>query len=130
MKKIVAILLYASLIGNFVYRQEKLPDECLSSIEIGRRGFEFTNQYIFKRRLRQKNIVFPDLESAKSRIVLSLEELNIDVPDFNNWMALYSAVKKSKQKYRFSSSGAQQYNSEVLFSKFYKHKYVLIYNYL
>ena len=50
--------------------------------------------------------------------------------DFNNWMTLYSAVKKSKQKYRFSSSEARQYNSEVLFSKFYKHKYVQVYNYL
>jgi len=121
---------YTSFIGNLVYRQEHLPDECLSSIEIGRRGLEFTNQYIFKRRLQQKIIVFPDLESVKSRIVLSLEELNIDVPDFNNWMTLYSAVKKSKQKYRFSSSEAQTYNSEVLFSKFYKHKYLLVYNYL
>ena len=121
---------YTSFIGNLVYRQEQLPDECLSSIEIGRRGFEFTNQYIFKRRSQQKNIVFPDLESVKSRIVLSLEELNIDVPDLNNWTALYSAVKKSKQKYRFSSSDAQTYNSEVLFSKFHKHKYVLVYNYL
>ena len=121
---------YTSFVGNLVYRQEHLPDECLSSIEIGRRGFEFTNQYIFKRRLLQKNVVFPDLESAKSRIVLSLEELNIDVPDFNNWMTLYSAVKKSKQKYRFSSSDAQYYHSEVLFSKFYKHKYVQVYNYL
>lgn len=121
---------YTSFIGNLVYRQEHLPDECLSSIEIGRRGLEFTNQYIFKRRLRQKIIVFPEIESVKSRIVLSLEELNLDVPDFNNWMILYSAVKKSKQKYRFSSSEAQTYNSEVLFSKFYKHKYILVYNYL
>ena len=121
---------YTSFVGNIAYRQEHLPDECLSSIEIGRRGFEFTNQYIFKRRLQQKNVVFPEIESVKSRIVLSLEELNIDVPDFSNWMTLYSAVKKSKQKYRFSSSEAQFYNSGVLFSKFYKHKYVLVYNYL
>src|SRR5574344_134660 len=121
---------YTSFIGNLVYRREHLPDECLSSIEIGRRGLEFTNQYVFKRRLQQKTIVFPEIESVKSRIVLSLEELNIDVPDCNNWMILYSAVKKSKQKYRFSSSEAQFYNSEVLFSKFYKHKYVLVYNYL
>ena len=121
---------YTSFIGNIVYRQEQLPDECLSSIEIGRRGFEFINQYILKRRLQQKNVVFPEIESVKSRIVLSLEELSIDVPDFNNWMTLYSAVKKSKQKYRFSSSDAQYYHSEVLFSKFYKHKYVQVYNYL
>lgn len=121
---------YTSFIGNLVYRQEHLPDECLSSIEIGRRGLEFTNQYIFNRRLQQKTIVFPEIESVKSRIVLSLEELNIDVPDLNNWTALYSAVKKSKQKYRFSSSEAQAYRSGVLFSKFHKHKYILVYNYL
>src|SRR5574344_17328 len=121
---------YTSFIGNLVYTREHLPDASLSSIEIGRRGLEFTNQYVCKRRLQQKTIVFPEIESVKSRIVLSLEELNIDVPDFNNWMTLYSAVKKSKQKYRFSSSEAQAYNSEVLFSKFYKHKYILVYSYL
>ena len=121
---------YTSFIGNLVYRQEHLPDECLSSIEIGRRGFEFTNQYIFKRRLPNKNIVFPDIESVKSRIVLSLEELNFDVPDFEDLKTLYSAVKKSKLKYRFSSSEAQNFHSEVLFSKFHKHKYLLVYNYL
>ena len=129
MKKIVAILLYASLLGNFVYRQEKLPDECLSNIEIGRRGFEFTNQYIFKRRLQQKNVVFPEIESVKSRIVLSLEELNIDVPNFDCWKDILSAVKESKVKYRFSTSDAQ-HMSEGLFSKFYKQKYLLIYKYL
>ncbi|HOY90429.1 MAG TPA: hypothetical protein PK891_01795, partial [Bacteroidales bacterium] len=121
---------YTSFIGNLVYRQEHLPDECLSSIEIGRRGFEYTNQYSFKRRLHNKNIVFPEIESVKSRIVLSLEELNIDVPDFKDLKTLYSAVKKSKLKYRFSSSEAQNFHSEVLFSKFHKHKYILIYNYL
>ena len=121
---------YTSFIGNIVYRQEHLPDECLSSIEISRRGFEFTNQYIFKRRLQQKTIMFPEIESVKSRIVLSLEELSIDVPDFNNWMTLYSAVQKSKQKYRFSSSDAIKWHKEVLFSKFYKQKYLLVYNYL
>ena len=40
---------YSSFIGNLVYREEKLPDPCLSSIEIGRRAYEFYYQHILKR---------------------------------------------------------------------------------
>ena len=119
-----------SYIGNLVFRQEHLPDECLASIEIGRRGFEFTTQYIFNRRLHKKTIIFPELELVKSQIVLSLEELGIDVPNFDSWKNILSVVKESKMKYRFSTSEAQIYHSEGLFSKFYKQKYQIVYNYL
>lgn len=121
---------YNSYIGNLVFRQERFPDECLASIEIGRRGYEFATQYIFHRRLRQKTVIFPKLESVKNQLALSLEELGIDVPDFDNWKNILSEVKKSKVKYRFSSSDAQFCHSESLFSKFYKHKYLFIYRYL
>ena len=39
---------YSSFIGNFLYRSLNLPDMILASIEIGRRGYEFYNQYISK----------------------------------------------------------------------------------
>ena len=121
---------YNSYIGNLIFRQEHLPDECLASIEIGRRGYEFAIQYIFRRRLQQKTVIFPKLESVKNRLALSLEELGIDVPDFDDWKSILSEVKKSKVKYRFSFSEAQRCHSETLFSKFYKCKYLLIYRYL
>ena len=121
---------YNSYIGNLVFRQEHLPDECLASIEIGRRGFEFATQYIFNRRLHKKAVIFPELELVKSQIVLSLEELDIDVPNFDSWIDILSAVKKSKVKYRFSTSEAQKWHKESLFSNFYKNRYIKIYIYL
>ena len=47
---------YSSFIGNFLYRSLKLPDMVLASIEIGRRGYEFYNQYISKTKEIKKNI--------------------------------------------------------------------------
>ena len=121
---------YNSYIGNLVFRQEHLPDECLASIEISRRGFEFSTQYTFNRRPRQKTVIYPKLELVKSQLILSLEELGIDVPNFDSWRDILSVVKESKVKYRFSTSDAQSLHSEGLFSKFYKHKYLLVYKYL
>ena len=115
----------------FVYSaQEALPDECLASIEIGRRGWEFSTQYIFKRRPRSKTVIYPDLGLVKNRLMQSLEELHIDVPDLDEWIDILLEVKKSKSKYRFSTSEAQRYHSEGLFSKFYKNKYTLVHEYL
>ena len=111
---------YNSYIGNLVFRQEHLPDECLASIEISRRGFEFSTQYTFNRRPRQKTVIYPKLELVKSQLILSLEELGIDVPNFDSWKDILSVVKESKVKYRFSTSDAQSLHSEGLFSKFYK----------
>ena len=119
-----------SYIGNLVFRQEHLPDECLASIEIGRRGYEFANQYIFNRRPHEKTVIYPKLEQVKSQFTQSLEELCIDVPCFDSWKDILSVVKKSGVKYRFSTSDAQSYHSEGLFSKFYKNRYLYVYTYL
>ena len=119
-----------SYIGNLIFRQEYLPDECLASIEIGRRGFEFATQYIFNRRLHQKTVIYPKLELVKNQLILSLEELGVDVPNFNSWKDILSVVKESKMKYRFSTSEAQICHAEGLFSKFYKQKYLIVYKYL
>ena len=53
---------YNSYIGNLIFRQEHLPDECLASIEIGRRGYEYATQYVFNRRQHQKTVIYPKLE--------------------------------------------------------------------
>ena len=119
-----------SYIGNLVFRQEHLPDECLASIEIGRRGFEFATQYIFNRRLHKKTVIFPELELVKSQIALSLEELGIDVPNFDSWMNILFAVKKSGVKYRFSTSEAKKWHTEGLFSKKYNKLYLKVYTFI
>ena len=121
---------YNSYIGNLVFRQEHLPDECLASIEIGRRGYEYATQYIFNRRPHQKTVIYPKLELVKSQLTLSLEELDIDVSNLDSWKDILSVVKESKKKYRFSTSDVQKFHSEGLFSKFYKHRYLLVYKYL
>lgn len=77
---------YSSFVGNLLYRNTKLSDECLASIEIGRRAVEFANQYIYKRQSQKKNIIFPSLELAvnKHQLTLSLEELGIDVTNYKD----------------------------------------------
>ena len=59
---------YSSFIGNLVYRNERLPDMVLASIEISRRGYEFYHQYILKDKPQKKNIILPELEIVISRI--------------------------------------------------------------
>lgn len=91
---------YSSILGNLIYRKEKLPDMVLSSIEIGRRAFELNNQYLLNIKARSKNIVFSKLEFVKSRISQSLEELDHPI-EFETYRELFSELKKSKLKYRF-----------------------------
>lgn len=117
---------YSSIIGNLVNRHLELPGPVLASIEIGRRGHEFSCQYIFKRRQQEKTVVLPKLETVKKSIIQSLEELGIDVPEFNDWKELWSVVKKSKVKYRFPL--LSKYESSP-FSKNYKRRYLAVYEF-
>ena len=91
---------YSSFIGNFLFRQvTDMPDMVLSSIEIGRRGYEFSSQYIDKTKNKKKNIVFPDLYDFNELYTKSLEEFSIkEKPD--NLLALYSYIKNAKMTYR------------------------------
>lgn len=117
---------YSSIIGNLVNRHLELPDPVLASIEIGRRGHEFSCRYIFKRRQQEKTVVLPKLETVKKSITQSLEELGVDVPEFNDWNELWSVVKKSKVKYRFPI--LSKYESSP-FSKNYKRRYLIVYEF-
>ena len=92
---------YSSIFGNLVYRKLQLPDMILASIEIGRRAYEFSKQYIKKLSKVKKNIVIPDLELVKDEIVNSLEEIGSS-SQFGDLKELCSLVRKTKQKYRFS----------------------------
>ena len=91
---------YSSFIGNLVYRDERLFDPCLSSIEISRRGYEFVHQYILKDKKIEKNIIFGNFEKDKEVYRKSLEELGVNFP-FETFQELYSQIKESKLRYRF-----------------------------
>lgn len=116
---------FSSFIGNLVFRGERLPDMVLSSIEIGRRAYEFYNQYITKSFSVKKNIVFPNLGKVRNRVIQSLEELNINVP-FENLRELYYTLKNEKnfkQRYRVPLENTES------FSKYYKKKRISSYSF-
>lgn len=118
---------YSSIIGNLVNRNLELPDPVLASIEIGRRGYEFSCQYIFKRRQQKKTVIFPDFGKVKNSIIQSLEELDVEVPELNEWRDLWFVVKKSKVKYRFP---LLERLSNSPFSQKYKRKLEVVYNFI
>lgn len=92
---------YTSFIGNLVYRNEKLFDPCLSSIEISRRGYEFNHQYIIKDKDKKKNIILGNFDEDRVKYTQSLEELGIN-ETFSSFKELYNKVKKAvKEEYRF-----------------------------
>ena len=91
---------YSSFIGNFLFRSLNLPDMVLSSIEIGRRCYEFYNQYISKQNKIQKNIIQPNLKDFNSLYIKSLEEFNMQNVEFRDLKDLYYIFKNSKLTYR------------------------------
>ena len=92
---------YSSFIGNFLFRDLKLPDMVLASIEIGRRAYEFYNQYITKIKEKRKNIVQPIINDFRDRYEKSLEEFGLS-GEFKDLVEIYYTLKKSKHKYRVS----------------------------
>lgn len=92
---------YSSFIGNFLYRNLQKPDMILASIELGRRAYEFYNQYIVKTKEIKKNIVRPNLTEFRELYLKSLEEFKLQ-PVWKDLIELYYEFKKSKLKYRLS----------------------------
>ena len=92
---------YSSFVGNFLFRDLKLPDMTLSSIEIGRRCYEFKTQYINKTKDKRKNIILPDVNDFHDRYIKSLEEFNIP-GEIKDLVGIYYFLKKSKSRYRLS----------------------------
>lgn len=117
---------YSSIIGNLVNRNLNLPDPILASIEIGRRGFEYSTQYIYKRRPHKKTVIFPLFELVKQAVSLSLEELGIAVPSLEKWEDVWGLVKNSKTKYRVPIS---EDISDSPCSRFYKRRYLKVYTF-
>ena len=91
---------YSSFVGNFLFRQvTNMPDMVLASIEIGRRGYEYSSQYIDKTKNKKKNIVFPDISDFDDLYTKSLEEFSIK-EKLDSLLALYSYIKNAKMTYR------------------------------
>lgn len=102
---------YSSFVGNIVFnnledfcvntKELKLPDMCLSAIEIGRRGYEFYNQYIVKSKSLKKNLIFIELSNVvRNHIIKSMEEFNY-VENSLSIKDLFKIFKKnSKWRYR------------------------------
>ena len=101
---------YSSFIGNFLYRSLNLPDMVLASIEIGRRGYEFYNQYVSKTKEIKKNIIRPNLSMFNKLYLKSLEEFKLQ-PIYKDLIKLYYFFKKSKMMYRRS---IDQFNLQFL----------------
>ena len=112
---------YSSFIGNFLYRSLNLPDMILSSIEIGRRGYEFYNQYISKAKEIKKNIIRPNLSMFQKLYLKSLEEFKLQ-PTYKDLIELYYFFKKLKLKYRLS---IDQFNLQ--FSSFYSNASLIVF---
>lgn len=117
---------YSSFIGNLVYRKEELFDPILSSIEIGRRGYEWVHQYILKDKEIEKSIIFGNFEKDKDVYRKSLEELGVDFP-FETFQELYSQIKKSKLRYRFPLESCKNL---VVFSKNSIRNYQTLYKFI
>ena len=90
---------FSSFMGNLVYRDFNLPDAVLSSIEIGRRGFEFHNQYVTKKRNKKNNIIFNSSPFSLKKISQSLEELGFS-EIWSDLRGLYYLLKTRKFRYR------------------------------
>ena len=71
----------------------------LALIEIGRRGYEYSSQYIDKAKNKKNNIVFPDISDFDDFYTKSLEEFSIKEKS-DSLLVLYSYIKNVKMTYR------------------------------
>ena len=124
-KVILAKPNYSSFVGNFLFRDLKLPDMTLASIEIGRRCYEFKTQYIDKTEDKRKNIILPDVDDFNDRYIKSLEEFNIP-GEIKDLVGVYNFLKKSKSRYRLSLDELKHLEFSRCFSNKSKVKKILI----
>ena len=73
----------------------------LASIEVGRRAYEYYNQYIIRTKEQTKNIIQPKISDFKHFYKKSLEEFQIE-DNHLSLKELYYIFKKSKMLYRLS----------------------------
>lgn len=116
---------YSSYTGNICYRQYKLPDMCLSALEIGRRGYEFSHQYLLKDKSEQRNIIFNNSTEFLKQAKQSLEELGLfEFKNLGCLREIFEKIKNSKINYRVLLEEIQ-----CNFRKFYSKRSVYFYEY-
>ncbi len=120
---------YSSFEGNLIYRSERLPDMCLSAIEISRRSYEFYHQYVLKDKEKDKNIIFDNSVYALNRVKQSLEELNYS-GEFAGLFELYYSLKKARCDYRFSIEESESWFRDSFSSKKNIKSYIIVYNFI
>lgn len=92
---------WSSVLGNSLYRDTKLPDMIVSSIEISRRCHEFNLQYFKKQKEITKNIIFPNLtEKVRKSIFQTMEVLKADFSFEKVSEFCYLLKKNFGNKYR------------------------------
>lgn len=110
---------YSSLIGNILFRHLNMPDMCLSAFEIGRRVYEYYNQYTTKENTRRKNIIFPERDDFTLFYSKSMEEFNCK-GKVNTVQELIEHVKNSKSNQSVTLTAQRMYR--VPLSNFYNSK--------
>lgn len=113
-----------NLLENAEGKGVELKTKNLITLKVKYSTDEESLKYIYY--VQEKTVVLPKLETVKKSITQSLEELGIDVLEFNDWKELWSVVKKSKVKYRFPL--LSKYESSP-FSKNHKRGYLTIYEF-
>ena len=116
---------YSSFVGNFLFRDLKLPDMTLASIEIGRRCYEFKTQYINKSKDKRKNIILPDVNDFNDRYIKSLEEFGIP-GEIRDLVGVYNFLKNAKSRYRVSLDELNHLEFSRCFSNKSKVRKILI----
>ena len=92
---------YSSQVGNLAYRDTKLPDMVLSSIEISRRGFVAKQIDELKLPISKGEICQPSKYLAAA--IKSLEEFKSRTAStIRSWADVFKHIKDSKLSYRVS----------------------------
>lgn len=109
---------YSSIYGNIIFRKEGLSDPINAALEIGRRTYEYYNQYKIKTKKQIHNIIKPVESDFKQSIAEALEAFRfyhandeVKCAQFNNLYTkfmtdmidlfdLYNVLKKTGTPYR------------------------------
>lgn len=98
---------YSSVIGNIIYGDKynkKTPDPVNSSIEIGRRAYEFYHQFIVKDK-NKADIVFPVSDKVVEVCTRAMEANGIDAK-FRDWKSM-KELFDSKKIERFGQKNSK-----------------------
>ena len=116
---------YSSILGNIVFRDLNFPDPVLASVEMARRGWEFSCQYVFDRKKKEKVVIFPDFKKVQEPIQHAAEVLlnwKVSVTSWDDFWALWKQSRPNN--WRVSLKDCQ------VASYFLKYKFVETYNFL